>query len=110
MDADMKEKGFDSGSALWEVEAETRLPDGEESKTGRHTVVTLRGRGASAWVQVDKDADKVSYLIHSPDLVQVELFGDAAAEHFIEALEQAAESLRKQLKRETEKNPGQSAG
>ncbi|WP_426446022.1 hypothetical protein ACP26L_20885 [Paenibacillus sp. S-38] len=106
----MKQKDTGGSHTLWAVEAETGCPQGEAGSAGRRTVVTFHNRGATAWVQVDKDEDHVSYLIHSPDLLQVELFGDAAAEQFIEALERAAENLRKQLKPGRENGMQQSIG
>src|SRR5690606_33809485 len=83
---------------ILEATVGTNTPKGGDGGHGGRTVFRLKDHASTAWqLNVLHDFGEKT-VIEQPSSIEIVLSGDAEAETFIDALEFAAQELRKQLK------------
>ncbi|WP_426332675.1 hypothetical protein ACN9MH_15290 [Paenibacillus silvae] len=82
---------------ILEVAVGTNAPQGGDSGHGGRTVFRLEDQASTAWsLYVSPEyGDKI--VVEQPKSIEIVLGGDSEAHTFIEALEFAAQELRRQL-------------
>lgn len=91
------EKHQISGANIIEVEAGTNCPQGGDSGHGGRTVVRFTDQGGTDWqVSLTDRAGRVRHQEY-PTIIEIVLGGDSEAGTFAEALEFAAQTIRRQM-------------
>jgi hypothetical protein len=83
---------------ILKVEVGTNCPMGGDAGHGGKTILRLSDEASTAWDIVVKDSYGNVNTIESPKEIELKLYGDSEAETFIEALEFAVNTLKKQIK------------